>query len=349
MRFVPLGLVAVMAGAVSPWAGAADVPFATAVARQESLPQVRVLDGVIEAVRRSTVSAETSGRIVAIEFDVDDYVEKGAVIVRFRDKEQRARLEAAQASLREGQARLAQARQEYDRVKRIYERDLVSKSAMDAATADLRTAKARLEAARARVEEAREQLENTVVRAPYSGIVVERHVEMGEAANVGTPLMTGLSLEHLRAVVQLPQSLVGAVRDNGEAFVVPGARERRIQAEAITVFPYADPQTHTFKVRLDLPVGQQGLYPGMLVKIGFVLGRAPRLVVPAGSVVHRSEVTGLYVVAPDGRVSFRQIRVGRPEDGQVPVLAGLEPGETVALDPIQAGVHLKKQRAAADS
>lgn len=325
----------------------AQVPLETAPATYVTLPVERVFDGVVEAVKRSTVSAETSGRIVEINFDVDDYVEKGAVIVRFRDEEPRARLEAAEAGLREARARLAQAEQEHARVKRLHERKLVSKSAMDAATAELRSARARVEVAQARVQEAREQLENTVVRAPYSGIVVERHVEVGEAANVGTPLMTGLSLEQLRAVVRLPQGLVQNVRANGEAHILLPERGQRAASRQLTVFPYADAVTHTFTVRVELPAKVDGLYPGMLVKVAFTVDTARRLMVPARAVVHRSEVTALYVVSPDGAIALRLVRVGRHRNGQVEILAGLEEGEVVALDPIRAGVALKRQRSEA--
>jgi multidrug efflux pump subunit AcrA (membrane-fusion protein) len=83
----------------------------------------------------------------------------------------------------------------------------------------------------------------------------------------------------------------------------------------------------------------------MFVKVAFVTGEEQRLTLPGQAVVHRSEVTGVYVLK-DGAISFRQIRVGRPlANGDMVVLAGLEAGEEVALDPIRAGVMLKEKRA----
>jgi len=332
-------------GTIALAAGAQEDSLDTVAVQPRTVVEERVFDGTLEAVSRSTVSAQISGRIEEINFDVDDFVEQGEVLVRFRDSEQRARLEAAEAAHREAQARLAQARQEYERIKSVFERRLVSQAAMDQATAELNAARARVNATEARVQEAREQLQYTVVRAPYSGIVVERHVEIGETANPGQPLMTGLSLDHLRAVVQLPQGLVDRVRERRRAhLVLPDGQ--RLEARDLTVFPYADSVTHTFTVRVQLPEGIEGLYPGMLVKIGFAVGEAQRLLVPAEALVYRSEVTGVYVVDADGRVHFRQVRVGRPYGEYREVLAGLEHGEAVALDPIRAGVLLKRQRAA---
>ncbi len=324
---------------------AAGLPFATVTAEHQVVSREQLFDGVVEAVKQTTVSAQTSGRVLEILFDVDDFVSKGEVILRLRDTDQRARLEKAEASLAEARARYAQANAEYERVKGIYEKKLVSKSAYDKALAERDSARARLEAAKAAVVQAREQLAYTVVRAPYGGIVTERHVEVGEAVRPGQALMSGLSLERLRVQVAVPQRLINAVRAlrKSRVFIDP-AMAQTVAAERLTFFPYADRHTNTFQVRVQLPEGVQGLFPGMFVKVAFVIGERSRLVVPVAAVVYRSEVTGVYVVAQDGRVALRQIRAGRrTADGKMEVLAGLSAGETVALEPLKAGAYLKRQ------
>ncbi|NIR59471.1 MAG: efflux RND transporter periplasmic adaptor subunit [Gammaproteobacteria bacterium] len=324
------------------------LPFDTVQARPTTVRDEQVFDGLVEAVKRSTVAAQTAGRIQEIYFDVDDYVEAGEVILRFRDKEQQARLEQTQAALAEAKAVYEEAQAEHARIKNLFERNLVSKSAMDKATSALESAKARVESAEARVAEAEERLEYTRVRAPYSGIVVERHVEVGETAQVGQPLMTGLSLEHLRARVDVPQTFVNTVRERGEARVL--LPRGSLPAESLIVFPYADETAHTFRVRVDLPPGQNELYPGMLVKVAFTTGEAERLTVPRRAIARRSEVTAVYVVDERNRVTFRQVRVGREVvDGRVEVLAGLAAGERVALDPVRAAAYLKGQGRSDDS
>lgn len=336
-------LLAPLVTGVAVRAVAAELPTARAVV--DTVVEEQLLDGVVEAVNRSTVSAQTSGRVVELPFDVDDYVEEGEVIVRLRDSEQQARMEQARASLEEARARRAQAEAEFERIRELFERDLVSRSEMDRARAEYESARARFEAARAALEEAREQLTHTVVRAPYSGIVVERHVEIGESATVGQPLMTGLSLAHLRVLVQVPQQHIASLREHQAARVLlPDGRS--VEAESLRIFPYADERTHTFRVRVSLPEGRYGIYPGMLVKAAFVSGRVERLFVPGEAVVRRSEVTAVYVRDADGRLHFRQLRAGTPHrDGRVPVLAGLEAGETVVTDPVAAALALKRRDA----
>lgn len=318
----------------------------TVAASLEPTPLEQRFEGVLEAVNRATVSAQTSGRVVEILFDVDDYVERGAVLFKFSATEQSARHQQAQAALEEARARLREAQSERNRMAGIYAKRLVAKAAMDKADAELRAAQARYESATARVAETGAQLEHTVVRAPYSGIVVERHIEIGELANPGQPLMTGISLEHLRAVTAVPQRYVATVRGATEARVYAGDAAPIIGSD-ITVSPYADPKAHGFRVRVSLPEADPaGLYPGMLVKVGFATGMIEQLLIPPQALVRRSEVTAVYVVEPRGAVRFRQVRVGEIQsDGRIAILAGLSAGERVALDPVQAGELLKAQSA----
>src|SRR5690554_4546491 len=159
-----------------PALAAPEVPFPTAEARYEQAPRERVFDGTVEAVNRATVSAQTTGRVAKILYDVNDFVEAGAVIMRFTDAEQQAALRQARAALEEAEARFTEAEQEYTRVEGMFRNETVSRARFEQAQANREAAAARLEAARSAVARAEEQLDYTVVRAPYAGIVSERHV-----------------------------------------------------------------------------------------------------------------------------------------------------------------------------
>jgi RND family efflux transporter MFP subunit len=319
----------------------------TAEVERVTLKREFKIDGNVEAINKATVSAQTRGTIQKIQVDVDDYVEKGSVIINLKDTTQRANLNKAIALEKEAVAHLSQAKDEFDRVEDIYAKKVVSKSKMDDATHALSAAKARLESARANLDTAREQLSYTRVKAPYSGIVTKRHVEVGETVQPGTKLMTGISLDKLRVNVDVPQSLINKIRVQGKAYIyiepATGVEPVKVEVEKITIFPIADRASNTFKVRLDLPSGTEGLFPGMFVKTALITGEKQVLTVPLKSVVQRSEVTAIYVITDDGRVHFRQVRLGNVRGNARIVLSGLDPGEKVALDPIRAGIVLKQQ------
>ena len=338
-------LLSVLA-ALAPWSAALaeDAP-ATSLAtfRVESapVPEERLLDGTVEAVNQSTVSAQTAGRIDAIHFDVNDQVKAGTVILRIRSTEQVAGLTQAQAALKEATAREAEAQVRYQRINDMYQRRVVAKATLDESSAARDAAVARLIAARAGLDAAREGVAYTEVRAPYSGVVTQKFVQLGELVTPGTPLMAGASLDALRVVAEVPQSVIEQVRKVHQAVVYVDGK--RVESTGLTLFPSAEPQTNTFRVRIELPRGVQGLAPGMFVKVGLVTGAADLLLVPRTAIVERSEMRAVYVVAPDGRVSLRQVRLGHVRGDQIEILAGLVAGDTIARDPAAAAARAYRQ------
>ncbi len=179
--------------------------------------------------------------------------------------------------------------------------------------------------------------------APYSGVVSARHVELGEMAVPGKPLMTGFDPATLRVVANVPQAQIAAIQASGKARIEVPALGRWIDVRQVTVVPSADPRTHTTRVRLELPEDVRGVYPGVFARAHFAIGRAPRLLAPRSAVFQRSELTGVYVIDDEGLPRLRQVRLGTAGDeSSVEVLAGLKPGERVALEPVKAGMRPRR-------
>jgi RND family efflux transporter MFP subunit len=330
----------------------------------------RWYDGSVEAVRQATLTAQTSGRVAEALHDVDDRVKAGELLLRLSGVEQRAGLRQAEQALREAEARATVAEAEFARIRDVYEKRLVARSALDRATADRDAAAAQLAAARAGLASSRENAGYTEIRAPYDSVVTRRHVEPGEAVGTGQPLIEVAALERLRVVVDVPSAVAETLRADGRATVLVG--DRRYASDRVVVFPAATAQSSTVRVRVDLPERAAGAYPGLYAKVGFepsqpaspataggdgattVAGAgggaaaadaaadAPRgpISIPASAVVERSEVTAVYVVDSDGRLYFRQVRLGRRYGDTVEVLAGLRAGERVAQDPIAAAQRI---------
>jgi len=330
---------AVLLGVLGSAAFAAEPTLQTQTVALETAPLERAFDGTIEAVNQGTVSAQTSGRVAQVMYDVNDFVPAGAVIVRLRSTEQRASLGQAQAALTEATAAEAEVQKRYTRVLELLKERVVSQQQADQVAAERDAATARVTAAKAAIDAAREGVSYTEIRAPYAGIVTKRHVEVGETVSPGTLLMSGLSLQFLRVSVDLPQSVVEKVRNIRKAAIYVNGK--RAEAKKITIFPEATAQSNTFKTRVDLPENATDLYPGMFVKVAFVIGESQRMLVPASALVERSEITGVYVVDDQGNTVLRQVRVGHRFDDRVEILAGLQVGEKIALDPIAAITHLK--------
>jgi RND family efflux transporter MFP subunit len=296
-------------------------------------------EATVEAVRQSTVSAQIAGRIVELRFDVGDVVKKGDVIARIDERAATQALAASEAQVAEAEAALRNARVNFERSKQLLAQKFVSSAAVDKAEADYKAAQARVAALLAGAGQAATERSFATLFAPYSGVVSARHVELGEMATPGKPLLTGFDPSTLRVVATVPQAQVAAIEAGGKARVELPGIGKWIDARRVTVVPAADPRTHTTRVRLELPEDVRGVYPGVFARAHFVVGLAPRLMEPRDAVLHRSEVTGVYVIDEKGYPRLRQVRLGTASDEHsIEVLAGLKSGERVALEPVKAGM-----------
>lgn len=323
----------------------ADLP----TLRVEALPTavVHAAEATIEAVNQVTISAQTPGRIIELRMDAGDRVQRGDLLLRIDSAEAGQAVAGAEAAVAQAQATRISAKTEYDRAQSLATRNFISQSAVDQAKAAFEAADAQLRAARAGRSQATVVLGYADIAAPVSGIVAERHVEVGEMAQPGMPLVTVFDPSAMRAVVDVPQGrLANLALDSIGATVELPASGRRIQATRVIVMPAADARTHTLRVRVELPADLDGVLPGTFARVHFTTGEAVRILVPASAVVRRSEVTGVYVVDSRHAFSLRQIRLGNAVDGDmVEVLAGLSGGEEIALDPVQAGIVARAARA----
>lgn len=306
-------------------------------------------DGVVEAVRRADLGAQTAGRVTAVEVDVNDRIAAGDVLLRISAVEQDAGANAARAQLRAAEASAAEAEQHYRRFAALASGQYVSKAQIDQARAARDSAAAARDAARAVVAQAAQQSAYTVVRAPFAGVVASRDVEPGETVAPGQPLMRVYEPRELRIEVAVPQTRAEAIRRDPRARVVlPGGRE--VVPAEVTVFPAADAASHSVNVRVRLPDLDPPPAPGTTAKVVFDAepgnagdtgARSVRI--PLSAVAQRGELSGAYVKQGD-RLLLRQLRLGARVDDSVEVISGLQAGDRVASDPVVAMQALAAQR-----
>ncbi|MDZ7851246.1 MAG: efflux RND transporter periplasmic adaptor subunit [Halomonas sp.] len=313
-------------------ASAANDALATSVVTRETLDETLVLDGRVEAVERSTVSAQTSGRVVEVAFEVGDRFTAGTQILRLDDSEQRARLYQARASLEQAEADLVDARQRFERIRAIRDQNLASEQAFDQATNRLDAARARRERSLAGVSEAEQGLRYTRVRAEKDGVFVRRHVEPGEAVRPGQPLFDTLAPAPLRVEADLPRRYLAHVRETAR-LQISLSEGQPLEHGALTLYPQANPASDTVRLRMRLLSPGPDVLPGMLAKVAVVVSRRDALWIPAESLFRRSELRAVLVLDDEDRPRLRQVRVGIEKDGRLEVLAGLDAGERILANP----------------
>ncbi|MDD2814394.1 MAG: efflux RND transporter periplasmic adaptor subunit [Thiotrichaceae bacterium] len=321
-------------------------PLESITATLENVDSEQVVDGIVEAINQATLKAQTSGQVLEVNFDTNDFVKQGSVLVRIKPNEQKAALGQAQAQLGEAKAQLQAAQDEYNRLSKVFAKNAISAAEMDRSTSNVNAARARYNSVQANLSRVGEQSEYTVLRAPYSGIVQQRFIQVGEIATVGQPIMSGFSLEDMRTVASIPQHLLETVRQNKQAKIMlySGGEPKVFEGKNLVIIPNADPQSHSFKVRVSFPSNVEGIYPGMFTKVIFSTAKQQRLLVPTEAVTYRGEISAVYVQDKDGKIFMRQVRVGDTFGKKLEMLAGVQAGEQIILDPVAAAIRLKEQR-----
>lgn len=318
-------------------------PLATAEVSVANAVDVLVADGVVEAVRQSDIAAQVPGRITALRVKAGDMVKAGQMLASIDERIADQQTRAGRSQVVALAAQLDAASKEYQRKQRLFQQGFLSQAALERAESDFKTTQAQTKAQMAQVESSIVQTELHTLVAPYAGIVSKVGVELGDMASPGKPLITIYDPKALRVTINVPQSRIAALRQDAVRFELPVlAAQPPIVSSDMTILPTADATSQVVQVRYALPAGLAGLTPGMFARAHVPLtgqNQERRLFVPARAVFRRGELTAVYVLGQTGKPQLRLVRGGRSQDGRTEILAGLEAGEKVVLDPLAVGAQ----------
>ncbi|HVC64379.1 MAG TPA: efflux RND transporter periplasmic adaptor subunit [Candidatus Dormibacteraeota bacterium] len=340
----------------------------TAVARAASqgAGAGSVLDasGYVTARRQATVSAKITGKVTEVLIEEGQRVREGAVLARLDDTEAqaqlgltRAQLVAARSQLAEVRAQLVQAEQDHTRQKELYDRKLIAPQTLDAALAQRDMLRARLAATEEQVKVAQQsqavahvQLDNTVIRAPFSGVVIAKSAQPGEmispiSAGGGftrTGIGTIVDMDSLEIQVDVNESYINRVTPGQPVEATLNAYpDWKIPGEVIAIIPTADRSKATVKVRIAIKAKDERIVPDMGARVGFLDSKpaagaappAPSVLVPADAVRTEGDAAVVFVYNANGKVERRSVTLGPDDSGQRRVQSGLRDGERVVLAP----------------
>lgn len=336
-RFFTLtGAALALAAALTPAQARAADALATWTVSSSAPQGLASHDGTVEAVRQTVVAAQVASAVVALPVKAGDRVKAGQLLARLdaRAAEQQAGAAAAQVEA----ARAAQqvATLEVQRQRQLFASRFISQAALDQAEAQFKTATAQANAQMAAAQAARTESGYFAVKAPYDAVVTEVGVMPGDMALPGRALVTLFDPSALRVAVAVPESAAAGLRSRLATAVGVEIAGQRLTVPHWEVLPAADPVTHTVTVRIELPTGGVAS-PGSFARawLPTVAGGTglQRVFIPGRALVQRAELKAVYAVGADGRALLRQVRTGAVSGDQVEVLAGLRPGERIALDP----------------
>jgi RND family efflux transporter MFP subunit len=335
-------LLALMAGAALSVAAQTTAQVEVVAVQSRSVGNGFEMDGVVQPVKQSTVSAQASGRMASLAVKAGDAVRAGQLLAIIDDRETQTGVQRSRAQAAQAQAELSNAKANFTRTRDLLAKGFISAAAMDTAEVQLKSAQAARDQATAGEQQSGLSQGFTRVTAPFDAFVLQTLSDVGDLAFPGKPLLTLYAPNPLRAVVQVPVSRSAQVQSSSAVEVQVRAQDGSLQwirPSQSSHLPSADAVSQTVEWRLDLPAAAtKGLVPGQQVRVRFAAGQAQRVVIPLAAVLRRGELTAVYVVNGNG-FALKAIRIGAEHGTQgVEVLAGLSQTDHVALDPVRAGL-----------
>lgn len=342
--------------------GAKPLLVKTALVLAQAPANASILDatGYVVARRQATVSAKITGKIAEVYIEEGQKVAEGQVLARLDPTDANAQVElaksqldAARAQLNDFQILLAQAQREVTRQDELVTRKLASaqageqaRSAADSLTARLASQRVQIVVAEMSLQVATVNKENTIVKAPFAGVVVAKNAQPGEVVSplsaggfTRTGIGTLVDMDSLEIEVDVNESFIGRVQAGQPVEARLNAYpDWVIPAEVIAIIPTADRSKATVKVRIALKLKDPRIVPEMGVRVAFLndkptVSAAPVGVqVPVSAIARQEGESAVYVLA-DGVVHRRAVKLGQTAGDSQQILEGLKGGERVVLEP----------------
>lgn len=288
--------------------------------------------GQVESKTAPRVAAEVDGRVVAVAVEVGQHVARGDVLARLDDKDFRLNHDAAQAETRRLEALIASQGRQVERLRDMVKNNFTTESVLEDAAAQLEALREQLKAAQARLAVAQRNLERTVVRAPVSGQVEQRSIDVGDYVKFGTPVFHLATRDLLRVQIPFPEAIATQLRTGLTVELIsPTAPDKVVQSQVSEILPMIGSSSRA--VMLVAEMRNPGDWqPGSSVNAYLILEEYPDAVtVPETSVVRRPAGEVVYAIKGD-KAEQRMVITGIRRHGYVQILQGLVVGETVAVD-----------------
>lgn len=363
LSFAMLATLAAACGAHNePESGPTPAPVDVRIARAVVRPLSRTFEagGIIRARTTAQLSSRIAAELRELKVQPGDRVTKGQIVAVLDDRDLAAHRAQAMASLSAAQngvasadagretaeAGLSLAQANHRRIEQLRDRNSATPQELDRATAELRMAEAALRAATARRAEVSAAVSAaqaasraadvtasfSMIAAPFDGLVTSKLMELGNMAAPGIPLLTVETMDGFRLEVQVDEARARFLEVGDVVPVeVEGFGEGEL-GRIVEIGRSMDPAGHAFLVKVQLPPSA-GTRSGMFARARFESEERKALVVPSSAVLRRGQLSVVFAIDTAGHARMRAITVGTQTDDTVEVLAGVQPGESVILNP----------------
>lgn len=304
--------------------------------------------GYVVARRKATLSAKILGKIAEVNFEEGQKVKAGEIVARFDDSNYQATLHQAEAQARVAKAAMDNTAPIYARYRSLKEQGAISTDAVENQRLAYDNARTAYDAALASVALAQSQLRDTVIRAPFSGVVTVKVAQVGEVVtpsasgggDTRTGILTIVDMDSLEVQVDVSENYIERVQTGGDAVIhLDAFPDWDIPGSVIAVIPTADKSKGTVAVRVKIKSKDPRILPDMAARVGFMSapekGEAQtvsRVSVPPGAVIANGKTGSVFVIGADDKIEKREVALGLKTAQAITILSGISAGDRLASD-----------------
>lgn len=316
------------------------VPVRVLEITSRDLPVVVAAVGRLAPNREVTLSAELGGVVKSYSANIGDRVESGQTLVIIDQTDYRLALKEAEANLEVAQVRLDASKKSFERTKNLLPRKVITPDAFDKSEMDYKSSRATVARVKTLVDIAGERLKKTRIRAPFSGLIASRKVEIGQFVGTGQPLMTLVDLDAVRVLIHLTErDYVHLDRSDPLTVAMEASPESVFKGRIDRIGIKADERTNTFDVEILVDNPNLFLKAGMTARVRVTTAVIPgAIMIPQSAVLYRQDRREVFVAGSDQKAEVREIELGRSEGAVVQVLKGLIAGDRLV---VTGGHYLK--------
>ena len=301
----------------------------TTVVQEQLLDDSFSWPGTVKSRSEINISPRITARILDIKVSAGDKVSKGDVIATLDPNAQRSQKRSAQAALSAAKANAKRAAADAQRIKNLYAKEAATKEMYDNTMAQYQVSQAQVNLAASALKQTRIGLADTILKAPFDGIIIQRLKQPGDMGLAGAPIVAMHNSAALRLEAAVPTSCARHIHLGDQVPVRIETVEQQFTAQIDEIVPEVDPQTRTILVKAALPLDAP-LQPGLFGWLDQVCGQHQGLLVPATAVRKIGQLEVVKVLI-DKQLHTRQVRIGKHYGNNVEIQSGLNAGETVLV------------------
>ena len=295
-----------------------------------TVPMLAVVPGAVVSDQKAEISSRLIGYIKDLNVEVGQEVTRGDLLFSIDSSDVKSQITQANAAFQQARAALEDAKLDFDRFTKLFKEDSVSKQQFDKIRLQYTLSQENLAAAKSGLDQAKAQLSYANVRAPFTGVIVEKIANAGALASPGQPIVVIENLKSISVQTEVAGELFAVLRAGDTAEVLIDGQAESLQGVIYTLVSAANPKTRTHTVKLSLPAIND-VNSGTFARVSFKRGERLTMMVPSSAVVQRAGISGVFVVE-NGSAYFSMIRPGMRMNGLTEVQAGLNLGERIVVD-----------------